>query len=287
MEKALAFLLACCMVPALSTGVAVAQIPNAGFEMWVSGDPVDWLTTNSPPDYVNVTQSNDHHDGSFALQGEVISFMGFPIPVFAAAGPDGYGFPVNSRPSALHGWYKFTSVSGDFLIVTSAFRKNGMSIGGGSFIANASAPSYIEFVANTFWGTSEVPDTGFIAIQIANAAGPNHLGSTLTIDDLVYGAATDVSSNGVGTPLEFSLGQNFPNPFNPSTTIRYEIPRTSHVTLNVFNMLGEEVATLVDDERTAGTYVATFDGSNLPSGTYFYRLQAGGALQVKKLTLLK
>ncbi len=93
-------------------------------------------------------------------------------------------------------------------------------------------------------------------------------------------------------PDSYELSQNFPNPFNPSTTIRYGIPAQSHVTLKVYNILGQEVATLVDEIQGRGYKTAQFPptgagGNSFSSGTYFYRLQAGGFTQVRKLTLLK
>ena len=96
-------------------------------------------------------------------------------------------------------------------------------------------------------------------------------------------------------PQEFRLEQNFPNPFNPSTAISYQLPAlsgvegsvVSHVTLKVFDALGREVATLVEAQQSAGRYRVTFDASNLTSGTYFYRLQAGNSVDTKKLVLVK
>ena len=88
-------------------------------------------------------------------------------------------------------------------------------------------------------------------------------------------------------PIEFALEQNYPNPFNPSTTVRYQIPEVSHVSLRVYDMLGREVATLVDEVRDAGFYEAVFDASSLASGMYIYRLQAKERSQVRKLLLLK
>jgi hypothetical protein len=88
-------------------------------------------------------------------------------------------------------------------------------------------------------------------------------------------------------PLTFALGQNYPNPFNPTTHIEYSVPLAGHVSLKVFNALGQEVATLFDGEQLAGKYVATFEGQRLPSGVYFYRLQSGSVSLTQKLVLMK
>jgi hypothetical protein len=88
-------------------------------------------------------------------------------------------------------------------------------------------------------------------------------------------------------PAVFSLGQNFPNPFNPETTIRYTLPSRSHVLLAVYNALGGRVAVLAEGEQESGFHEVRFDGSALASGVYFYRLQSTGFVQTKKLSLLK
>jgi hypothetical protein len=94
-----------------------------------------------------------------------------------------------------------------------------------------------------------------------------------------------VSRNQV--PALFRLEQNYPNPFNPSTMIRYGLPHRAHVTLSVFNTLGQQVATLVDENEEAGYHDVRFDGSGLASGVYFYRLQAGNLMQIRRLVLLR
>ena len=88
-------------------------------------------------------------------------------------------------------------------------------------------------------------------------------------------------------PLTYALYQNYPNPFNPTTTIKYSIPNTERVTLKIYNILGQEVATLVDEEQKPGVYELKFDAGNLASGVYFYRLKAGGFTAVKKMMLVK
>ena len=90
-----------------------------------------------------------------------------------------------------------------------------------------------------------------------------------------------------GTPDSFVLLQNYPNPFNPVTTISYQIPSQSHVTLTVYDVLGREVATLVDEDETPGAKSLQFNASGLASGTYFYRLKAGPFMSVKRSLLVK
>ncbi len=89
------------------------------------------------------------------------------------------------------------------------------------------------------------------------------------------------------TPISYILEQNFPNPFNPTTTINYQIPTKDFVTLKVYNLLGEEISTLVNEEKSAGVYQAKFDGSNVPSGMYFYKLTSGTFSEVKRMMLVK
>jgi hypothetical protein len=88
-------------------------------------------------------------------------------------------------------------------------------------------------------------------------------------------------------PREFLLSQNYPNPFNPSTKIKYSIPQTSNVVIKVYDILGNEIETLVNEEKLAGNYSVEFNAANLPSGVYFYRLIAGNFTSTKKMLLLK
>lgn len=95
---------------------------------------------------------------------------------------------------------------------------------------------------------------------------------------------TQVATN---VPKEFALAQNFPNPFNPTTTIKFSVPSREKVSLKIFDALGREVKTLVNEIRDAGEYQEIFDARDLASGTYYYLLQAGTFRQTKKMTLLK
>ncbi len=91
----------------------------------------------------------------------------------------------------------------------------------------------------------------------------------------------------VSLPVEFNLAQNYPNPFNPSTIISFSVPQISNVTLSVFNIIGEKVATLVNEMKDAGTHQVEFNATNLTSGIYIYKLEAGSFNSVKKMMLVK
>lgn len=106
---------------------------------------------------------------------------------------------------------------------------------------------------------------------------------------LKQGVTTKASSVTAGQefPLRFTLEQNFPNPFNPTTEIRYQISNASDVTLKVYNVLGQEVATLVSEKKSPGKYTVNFDGSNITSGVYFYRLTAGKFVSTKRMVLIR
>ena len=99
---------------------------------------------------------------------------------------------------------------------------------------------------------------------------------------------SSVNDNDEGIPTVYALEQNFPNPFNPSTKIKYSDSTIfSSVVVKVFDVLGNEIETLVNEEKSVGTYELTWNASNLPSGVYFYRIQAGDFVDTKKMLLLK
>ncbi len=107
--------------------------------------------------------------------------------------------------------------------------------------------------------------------------------------DNALGKATVKSKNfdGLSSVTEYSLSQNFPNPFNPSTTINYQIPQTGFVTLKIYDILGKEVTTLVNEQKNQGRYSINFDASRLASGVYIYQLRVNVYVSSKKMLLLK
>ncbi len=106
-------------------------------------------------------------------------------------------------------------------------------------------------------------------------------------DPYWFNGITSVKQQPLGVPVKFDLSNNYPNPFNPTTEIQYSIPKSGIVTLKVYNLLGQEVMTLVNQQQTTGSYKVNFNASNLASGIYMYRLQSGNFTITKKMTLLK
>lgn len=157
--------------------------------------------------------------------------------------------------------------------------------------------------ANIFWqvGTSATLGTTsvFKGIILADQSISMNTGATLDGRALAsIGAVTidvcTVTAPGLTTGIDaetvpngFYLSQNFPNPFNPSTTISYQLPVTDQVTLTITDMLGRKVSVLVNDVQTAGIHQIVWDAQGFPSGTYFYRLEAGSHVSVKQLILVK
>ena len=111
---------------------------------------------------------------------------------------------------------------------------------------------------------------------------------TIYLDNIYFSTMlSDVREIQNSFPSDFTLEQNYPNPFNPSTNIRFSLPEANQVTLKVYDMLGQEVVTLVNEFINAGSYEVTFDASNLPTGIYTYSLTAGDFQSVKKMMLIK
>jgi beta-glucanase (GH16 family) len=142
---------------------------------------------------------------------------------------------------------------------------------------------------------SEFHDDFFIILNIAvGGAWPGPPDSTTVFPqrmEVDYIKVYEDNPNSVESesefPTQFNLYQNYPNPFNPTTTIKYQIPEISFVTLKIYDVLGNEITTLVDEMKSSGTYEVEFEANNLTSGIYFYCLKAGNLIDTKSLVLLK
>jgi hypothetical protein len=280
------FLFFAFLIVSLCVSIYPQTIPNGGFESWTGGNPDGWKATNAPPSYTTILKSSDAHSGSSSVEGDVVAFSVFTVSPSIISGSNGNGVPLGSRPGALQGYYKFISVQSDFLEVQANLKKNGTYMGvGAAFLDPASSWTYFNIPLGYL--TSEVPDSALIAIFAGNASGFGHVGSKMFVDDLSWGSATSVDNNSLAAPVQFDVKQNYPNPFNPSTSIMYSVPSRNQVSIKVYDVAGNEVATVVNEVKEQGTYISEFNASGLPSGVYFYRTIAGSYFDVKKMIIMK
>lgn len=159
------------------------------------------------------------------------------------------------------------TAAGDAAAVVATYTLDVSALGGGSAIALASG--FLNPAANGDGPAFE------ILVVLAD-------GTTLLLP-----IGTSIESDLTTSPVAFELQGNFPNPFNPTTNIRFSVPVASDVTLTVYDMLGRQVAVLANGMFSAGTHTVTFDASNLSSGTYLYRLQSGSFVETSKMMLIK
>jgi hypothetical protein len=153
----------------------------------------------------------------------------------------------------------------------------------------------ISFVMSN--GPFTIPRNGRRRIAFAMIAGTDSSGLVTSANAAktkwnLIESIDGVKQSTSNVPKSFALRQNYPNPFNPTTNISYDLPKTARVTLSIYNVLGQQMTTLVNRTQPAGTFTATFNANNYGSGVYFYRLTAvsGGAVvfnDVKKLVLVK
>jgi hypothetical protein len=249
------------------------------------------------------------------LSGIFVSLAGLGTSVFAA---DRYNNDVYKSTdngitwSALH-----SGISSPYSLTATATNVYAGCYGYGVYVSTNSGTTwgtaadgpldgYVNALATD--GTAIYAGTDFGVYCLPSSSGswgPVNTGLTLKVTScLVTGGTLFVGTAGGGAwkralielsvgpssnevPAQFSLSQNYPNPFNPSTTIKFDLPKTSYVNLTVYDVLGREVFVLVNERRDAGDYEVRFDGSNLASGVYFYRLQTESFVDTKKLLLLR
>jgi hypothetical protein len=145
--------------------------------------------------------------------------------------------------------------------------------------------------SETITASFDMPDTAQVGWQYEGdiIIHNNSVLDPVTIPVTVTITGTGISENGTVLPQEYALHQNYPNPFNPNTNIRFDLREAGHVTLAIYNILGQNVATLVDQRFNAGSHQVTFDAATagLASGVYFYRIEAGQFTDMKKMVLMK
>lgn len=260
-------------------------LKNPGFETWNGKLPASWKT-----DTISASKSTVVHGGAAALRITHSSFLG--VPFMGGASQD--SLPVTGTTFSLKGWYQFYPDTGDAIEIIVLLR--GLSggtrqnVGAGGIEFYAKKTVYTAFAIPVYVAQNSTPDTASVSILTFpdTVSGNFHLGTYALFDDFVLdNTVTDVKNNAFAKPSDYSLSQNYPNPFNPSTEIEFAIPKGLHVTLKVYDIMGQEIETLVDEQLPQGRYKKSFDASRLSSGMYLYKIQAGNYVEVKKMTLVK
>ena len=197
------------------------------------------------------------------------------VPIFTTI------YPSNDSDKISVSFNYFETYSGDYIEIHDG---------------NISAPLLGKFSGTTNPGTitSSATDGSLTFKFVSNINNFEYAGWAAVIISIHDTTSVGVENDESNIPKVFGLDQNYPNPFNPSTSIEYQVPVSSFVELKVFDLLGREVATLVNEEKNPGNYETTFDGSKLASGVYFYRIKANPSagsgqsfVQTKKLLLMK
>jgi hypothetical protein len=253
--------------------------------------------------YVNF-HTAAHPGGEIRGQMDMTTGVGFTVtldgtkevPANATSGR-GSGFAVlNAERKDLRYGFTYYGLTGTLTagghFHTAAAGSNGAVVKGIATSGVAAAAS-----VNGDWSTSDATQAltdahvdsmlaGKVYVNFHTAANPGgEIRGQLAFPS---GSATGVEQVSATVPASFELRQNYPNPFNPSTTITFDVSSAGRMTLKVFNVLGQEVATLLNEIKAPGTYGTRLDGAGLPSGTYIYRLQSdAGEMQVRKMILLK
>jgi len=292
---------------------ANAQIPNSSFENWrIVGnfiEPTSWYSfyslLDSSGSYCPVTRSTDHYPftvGSYSVRiandtaiwnSGVIPdcYLGWGV-LTSTKSNDKPLFPVLGHPQSLCGYYKFLPENSDTMNINIYLYKNGMEIANGHLKSDVLTSEWKPFqiiFSDTLYIDVDSARVLFSSSNEPKDGSKGPLGnSILYIDNLSFdNLITQVPITPIEIPNTFYMTQNYPNPFNPITKIKYSVPQLSQVQIKVFDVLGNEITTLVNEEKASGSYEVKFNASELSSGIYFYELRAGSFFETKKMLLLK
>jgi len=294
-----------------------AQIPNNGFELWEDyPDPANPANVYQKPDLWNgllptspsvysfsIEKNADSYpagtgdysmliksDTANGVEGVALSFDSFPSNLSPQSIPP--AFAINFRPTSLCLYYKYLPADNDTMRVLCSFYKNGIIIGDAEFTSPDNIPNWTPLIIPVNFFTSDIPDSA--TIMLATFSNIQHGVSKLYVDNLSFDTHITFVEEGVSVspPKSYGLRQNYPNPFNPETLIQYALTEESQVKLEVYNIAGKRVATLVDEVKQAGYYTVAWNGRNdlgrpVSAGSYFCRIQAEGYSHTIRMILQK
>ncbi len=266
-----------------STGLYLAQNgAEAGWNngMYVSGSSI-WFNTNAARIYYSSNNGANWTPQTIPLASSAFGQVWFNAPGLGMAS-------YNTTPIATtNGGINWVAVS------LPPGTGNIAGIIGGNLLSywivrNGQTGIYKTTTSGVSWTTDYTsPAGGYVHIGLSRSGTAGYAGKAtggITKNPTLIVGITKIGGE---VPDNFVLHQNYPNPFNPQTTINFSVPKTSFVSLKVFNMLGEEVLNIVNEQKAAGNYSVTVDGGTLSSGVYFYTVKAGDFTQTKKMILVK
>lgn len=224
----------------------------------------------------------------------VVAGAMFTLPLHVAASEEAVGafeveltydpalFAFDGAEATTDGWSVSAHVAEDGVVRVAGYERTGTKAG---VIAGEAAPARLRFRALAGDGSTKTATLGFRgAAHLGNAAGADRLAETRSASVTI---GTSVANEKAGLPESLALAPAFPNPFGLRTTIGYDVPEAASVRLAVYDVLGREVAVLVDETRPAGRHTAEFEASGLSSGLYLVRLTAGGHSATQRITLAR
>ncbi len=262
----------------------VFDIPNNGFEFWSSPKAPEGWTKQDTALGTIFKDTNNVHSGLYSLKGIVADSSGINI-----APKLSFTVPFKKKFSQLFGYYEFNSQGSDVFSIDVKFIKNGIVTGDGLYEDSLNVNSFQNFSDEIKYDSAfGQPDSLSILISIKPGDKNSlHSGSKFWIDDLSLNKTTGVREQSTVMPVKSELFQNYPNPFNPTTKIKFTIPKAGNVNLAVYNILGQKIRELINGFIQAGKHSFEFNGNNLSSGIYFYRLKENGHALIRKMILLK
>jgi hypothetical protein len=273
--------------------IAVTSMPY--FRRGGSVMPAPFVRSMSSSPYFDYSLSNTAIVGNAAFQPWLSTLQQLNDMYILYRNADN---PTNDpASSAVYGEYFVSNVNTPIAMTTFGIRvnDNGMNhfycdtnsiyIKGGLYSYNSTHPLTADLKGNKAFLIPLLAKVSYIRGMLDYTNGNYKLEPRK--DDDFGTIVTGVFMEANSTPKKFTLEQNFPNPFNPSTTIRYSVPARSNVTLKIYNILGQQVESLINMEQGVGSYVIQYNASRLATGVYFYELRAGDYRDIKKMLLLK
>ncbi len=274
----------------LFSSVCFSQITNNGFENWATDssgniNPVGWETSNNPS-YISVDSVTPGHSGSYAMRVKTVYIIMGGVPGAAILQT---GFSFTQTPTRFGAWVRSTIMPGDTAYLIVGLTKGDTVVAATDSCTFKIDSSYAQFTYLEFplrITTSTLPDSLYIMVATSLTSNPQ-FGTELIVDDMAFLNPVTTVSPEKNLPGSFRLLQNYPNPFNPETVIGFQLSAATAVKLTIHDLLGRTMATLVDETVSAGSHQAVWNASGFPSGMYFYRLQTGSGVNVKKMALMR